>query len=94
MGDLAPTKEERAKCWAAKDKYWDCLTKYEEDLGTEKAMENCADLRKPYEELCSKTWVKHFDRRREYLKFKAKVDAGYNPLKDPSFVASGHKPSS
>jgi hypothetical protein len=24
--------------------------------------------------------VKHFDRRREYVKFRAQIDAGYNPL--------------
>lgn len=38
--------------------------------------------------------VKHFDRRREYLKFRAKIDAGYNPLGQDNFKTSGFKPPS
>jgi len=57
MGDSAPTKSEREKCWTAKDDYWNCIDKYEDDLGTEKALAKCVDLRKPFEEMCSKTWV-------------------------------------
>ena len=94
MGDSAPTKSEREKCWTAKDNYWNCIDKYEEDLGTEKAIAKCVDLRKPFEEMCSKTWVKHFDRRREYVKFRAQIDAGYNPLGQDNFKTSGYKPPS
>ena len=46
-----PNKEERAICWAAKDKYWNCLDKCEGKTDL------CAALRKVYTESCSKTWV-------------------------------------
>ena len=59
MGDSkAPSKVEREKCWGARDNYWNCINRYEDKLGTEKALEKCVELRKPYEEFCSKTWVK------------------------------------
>ncbi|XP_052057520.1 cytochrome c oxidase assembly factor 6 homolog [Mytilus californianus] len=88
-------KADREKCWGARDNYWNCLSRHEEKLGKEKATEKCAELRKPYESFCSKTWVKHFDRRREYLKFRAKVESGENPLpEEKEFKISGYKPES
>ena len=39
-------------------------------------------MRGKYEEACPNAWVKHFDRKREYLKFKEKVKEGYEPLSE------------
>ncbi|XP_014783737.1 cytochrome c oxidase assembly factor 6 homolog [Octopus bimaculoides] len=64
----APTQSERQKCWTARDMFWTCLD------GNEASPLNCQAVRKTFEESCSKTWVKYFDRRREYLKFKAKLE--------------------
>ena len=47
----APNKEERAKCWAAKDIYWDCLDKNENDISV------CSKLKKEYESSCKNAWV-------------------------------------
>lgn len=63
-----PTKEERARCWGARDKYWECL---DEQKGTENA---CTEFRKVYEKSCAAQWVKHFDRKRNYLQFKEKIE--------------------
>lgn len=78
-----PTKAERAKCWGARDEYWECLDKH----GIQNAEKSgpCAEFRKLYETSCSSQWVKHFDRKRSYLQFKEKIEKdGYEPLDDPS----------
>ncbi|KAH0554304.1 cytochrome c oxidase assembly factor 6 homolog isoform X2 [Cotesia glomerata] len=61
-----PSKEERLNCWGSRDKYWKCLDS--------KSETECKELRKQYEKFCSPQWVKHFDRKREYLKFKEKIE--------------------
>ncbi|CAH1997905.1 unnamed protein product [Acanthoscelides obtectus] len=72
-----PTKEERSKCWGARDKYWECL---DHNKVNEKDSA-CTEFRKLYEQSCSAQWVTHFDRRRNYLKFKEKIEKdGYEPL--------------
>ncbi|XP_046384224.1 cytochrome c oxidase assembly factor 6 homolog isoform X2 [Ischnura elegans] len=63
-----PTKDERKKCWDARDKYWSCL-----DVAPEEK-EQCLQLRKLYETSCPAQWVKHFDRKRTYLQFKEKIE--------------------
>ena len=57
----------REVCWTAKDAYWACLSTH----GTE---EPCAALRQDFETHCKKAWVKHFDRQREFQKFKAEAE--------------------
>ncbi|GAB1597732.1 cytochrome c oxidase assembly factor 6 homolog [Argonauta hians] len=66
----APSQSEREKCWAARDKFWTCLD------ANEDSPSNCQEGRKLFESSCSKTWVKYFDRRRDYLKFKARLEQG------------------
>lgn len=76
-----PTKEERAKCWGARDQYWDCMDK----LGPIEDEKNsaCAEFRKMFETSCSPQWVKHFDRKRSYMRYKEKIEKeGYEPLTD------------
>lgn len=72
-----PTKEERTKCWSARDKYWECLDKN----GPNPKESVCAEFRKMFETSCSAQWVKHFDRKKSYLVFKEKIEKdGYEPL--------------
>ncbi|XKL62270.1 hypothetical protein PGB90_002103 [Kerria lacca] len=67
-----PTKDQRQKCWGAKDKYWECLESSSEH------QEACAELRTVYETLCPAQWVKHFDRKRSYLIFKEQIEKENN----------------
>ncbi|XP_060530950.1 cytochrome c oxidase assembly factor 6 homolog [Cylas formicarius] len=64
-----PTREERAKCWDARDKYWECLNKNE---GKDESL--CKDFRRVFESSCSAQWVKHFDRKRTYLIYKERIE--------------------
>ncbi|XP_065159988.1 cytochrome c oxidase assembly factor 6 homolog [Atheta coriaria] len=80
-----PTKEERALCWGARDKFWACLDQHKIENDTSKDSP-CAQFRKMYEQSCSAQWVKHFDRRRSYLQFKEKVEKhGYEPLNEEKY---------
>ncbi|XP_026675274.1 cytochrome c oxidase assembly factor 6 homolog isoform X2 [Ceratina calcarata] len=68
-----PSKVERAKCWSHRDEYWKCL-----DDGKTEA--ECKQFRDQYEKFCPALWVKHFDRKREYMKFKEQLEKeGYVP---------------
>ncbi|XP_076247048.1 cytochrome c oxidase assembly factor 6 homolog isoform X1 [Calliopsis andreniformis] len=64
-----PTKLERTRCWNSRDEYWKCL-----DEG--KSNTECKKFREQYERFCPTLWVKHFDRKREYLKFKEQIEKG------------------
>lgn len=78
-----PTKEERSKCWNARDQFWACLEsnapKHTATSG-EETPEKCEKLRKLFEKNCPGQWVKHFDRKRTYELFKKKMEKGFDPL--------------
>ncbi|XP_023012253.2 cytochrome c oxidase assembly factor 6 homolog isoform X2 [Leptinotarsa decemlineata] len=79
-----PTKEERAQCWSSRDEYWSCLDKNKSSEGDN----ICMEFRKMYEKNCTAQWVKHFDRKRNYLLFKEKIEKDGIPNKgknDSSF---------
>ena len=63
-GERFLRKAERQVCWGARDKFWECMTKNNEQV------EKCADLRKEFEGSCPPTWVTHFDRKFQFEKFK------------------------
>uniref|UniRef100_T1IML3 Cytochrome c oxidase assembly factor 6 n=1 Tax=Strigamia maritima TaxID=126957 RepID=T1IML3_STRMM len=70
-----PNKEVRTKCWDSRDRYWECLDKNSDDDKI------CNTFRKMYEGSCPAQWVKHFDRKRQYLQFKDKIqNEGYEPI--------------
>ncbi|XP_069825634.1 cytochrome c oxidase assembly factor 6 homolog [Dendropsophus ebraccatus] len=72
----APSAQERKACWDAKDKYWRCL----EDNREEAA--KCQQMRQSFEGLCPRQWIKYFDKRRDYLKFKEELESkGFEPAK-------------
>ncbi|XP_060099034.1 cytochrome c oxidase assembly factor 6 homolog [Heteronotia binoei] len=74
----APSMKERQACWEARDKFWKCLDENMEDTS------KCDKSRSSFESLCPQQWVKYFNRRREYLKFKAKLEEGeYQPSENP-----------
>lgn len=78
-----PTKEERNMCWGARDRYWECLDK--NNIKDNDTTGVCKDLRKAFESSCSAQWIKHFDRKRNYLQFKEKIEKhGYEPLDERS----------
>ncbi|XP_077865722.1 cytochrome c oxidase assembly factor 6 homolog [Saccoglossus kowalevskii] len=59
--------EERKSCWEAKDNYFTCLSNNNEDQS------KCQELKKLFECKCPNTWVKHFERKYEYEKYKARL---------------------
>ncbi|XP_067391943.1 cytochrome c oxidase assembly factor 6 homolog isoform X1 [Emydura macquarii macquarii] len=70
----APSMEERKACWGAKDEYWKCLDENTEDAS------KCQKFRHSYESRCPQQWVKYFDKRRDFLKYKEQLEAGqYQP---------------
>ncbi|XP_011372254.1 cytochrome c oxidase assembly factor 6 homolog [Pteropus vampyrus] len=72
----APSMKERQVCWGARDEYWKCLDENTEDAS------QCKKLRRSFEASCPQQWIKYFDKRRDYLKFKEKFEAGqFQPSK-------------
>lgn len=80
-----PDKETRAACWAARDEYWACLEQHapmHSSTSGQPEPKQCVALRKLYEKGCPGQWVKHFDRKRTFEQFKAKMAKGYEPLNE------------
>ncbi|CAN2391535.1 Cytochrome c oxidase assembly factor 6 homolog [Pristimantis euphronides] len=72
----APSAQERRACWDAKDRYWQCLEDNQEDAA------RCQQMRQGFEGLCPRQWIKYFDKRRDYLKFKEELETkGYESAK-------------
>ncbi|XP_075301605.1 cytochrome c oxidase assembly factor 6 homolog [Opisthocomus hoazin] len=70
----APNMEERKACWGARDRFWECLERNAEDAC------KCGELRLSFEARCPAQWVKYFDRRRDFLKYKKKLETeGFHP---------------
>ncbi|KAM5180211.1 cytochrome c oxidase assembly factor 6 homolog [Mantella aurantiaca] len=65
----APSAQERKACWDSRDRYWQCLDDSNEDK------DKCQQFRKGFEKSCPLTWLKHFDKRRDYLKYKAEMES-------------------
>ncbi|XP_042318739.1 cytochrome c oxidase assembly factor 6 homolog isoform X1 [Sceloporus undulatus] len=66
----APSMKERKVCWETRDEYWKCLDENMEDTS------KCEKFRCSFVNACPQQWVKYFDRRRDYLKYKAQLEAG------------------
>ncbi|KAG5267823.1 hypothetical protein AALO_G00226200 [Alosa alosa] len=66
----APTKEERRVCWAARDELWKCL-----DI-TKDNTEACKKFQEEFEKQCPAQWVRYFAKRRDFLKYKDKLQKG------------------
>jgi len=73
-----PKAGERKKCWDSKDAYWECMDRTNNDKS------KCTAERAVYEESCIKQWVSYWDKRRDYLKYKTKLESGENPGPSPN----------
>ncbi|AWO97770.1 putative cytochrome c oxidase assembly factor 6 -like [Scophthalmus maximus] len=74
----APTSSERKACWDARDLLWKCL-----DYNHDKA-EACQNFQREFEAKCPAQWVKYFAKRRDYLKYKEKMEKdGFTPAEGP-----------
>ncbi|XP_038671638.1 cytochrome c oxidase assembly factor 6 homolog [Scyliorhinus canicula] len=70
----APTAQERKTCWGARDRYWQCLDE------SDKGSSECRKLRTVFEGSCPQQWINYFDKRRDYLKYKEKMQReGFQP---------------
>nr|DBA32358.1 TPA: hypothetical protein GDO54_000157 [Pyxicephalus adspersus] len=73
----APSAQQRKACWDSRDRYWQCLDDSKDDK------DKCQQIRKGFEDNCPQTWVKYFDKRRDYLKYKADLQSkGFEPAKN------------
>ncbi|KAM9823797.1 cytochrome c oxidase assembly factor 6 homolog [Neosynchiropus ocellatus] len=74
----APNSAERKACWDARDLLWKCL----DDSNDNKSA--CQNFQKEFESNCPAQWVKYFTKRREYLKYKEKMQTeGFSPAQGP-----------
>ncbi|NXU81951.1 COA6 factor, partial [Oreotrochilus melanogaster] len=66
--------EERKACWGARDEFWHCLDSHAEDAA------KCEKLRLSFESLCPQQWVSSISPRRDFLKYKKKLETeGFHP---------------
>ncbi|CAH1263974.1 cytochrome c oxidase assembly factor 6 homolog [Branchiostoma lanceolatum] len=71
---MPPNQQQRQKCWDSRDRFFACLEQNEENAA------KCQSLRQEFEGCCSNTWVKYFLRKREYDKYKEKLETeGFKP---------------
>ncbi|XP_054154085.1 cytochrome c oxidase assembly factor 6 homolog [Oppia nitens] len=78
-----PNKEQRTKCYTARDDLWKCLDDNGDNAGS--GAGKCSQFRKLFETQCPPQWVTHFDRKRDYLKYKDKIENdGYEPIDEKS----------
>ncbi|KAI0996444.1 hypothetical protein K3495_g11737 [Podosphaera aphanis] len=64
---IAPDRTQRAKCWEARDAFFECLDRYEIiDSLREKAKTDklCSREQKPFQTQCASSWVTYFKQRR------------------------------
>ncbi|XP_029901784.1 cytochrome c oxidase assembly factor 6 homolog [Myripristis murdjan] len=74
----APSSAERKACWSARDRLWKCL-----DDNNDQAS-SCQDVQREFEASCPAQWVKYFTKRRDYLKYKEKMQTeGFSPADGP-----------
>ncbi|KAL4660311.1 hypothetical protein GN956_G431 [Arapaima gigas] len=75
----APSSAQRKACWGARDQFWKCLDDSSDDVDL------CDKFRKVFEANCPSQWVKYFNKRRDFLKFKEKIQTdGFEPSQQTS----------
>lgn len=60
-------KEQRAKCYTARDAYFECF-----ERTNDKA--SCQELFNKFQDVCGQKWTEHFIRKRDYMKFKERQE--------------------
>ncbi|XP_010894790.1 cytochrome c oxidase assembly factor 6 homolog [Esox lucius] len=73
----APTANQRKECWGARDKLWKCLDDNRDNT-------SCEKFQKEFEVSCPAQWVKYFNKRRDFLKYKERMEKeGFEPAEGP-----------
>lgn len=74
----APNSAERKTCWDARDHLWKCLDDNDDNVAS------CQRFQTEFEAKCPAQWVKYFTKRRDFLKYKAKMQTeGFTPAEGP-----------
>ncbi|XP_030576170.1 cytochrome c oxidase assembly factor 6 homolog [Archocentrus centrarchus] len=74
----APNSAERKACWDARDHLWKCLDDNDDSVAS------CQRFRTEFEAKCPAQWVKYFTKRRDFLKYKDKMQTeGFTPAQGP-----------
>ncbi|KAH7341694.1 cytochrome c oxidase, subunit VIb [Rhizoctonia solani] len=63
MSTPAPTREERKRCWQARDAYFGCLDN-NKVIQPGKEGSACSRENKTYGQLCPAVWVEYFNKQR------------------------------
>lgn len=72
-----PNAKERRACWDARDLLWKCLDDHNDNTTS------CQHLQLEFENKCPAQWVKYFTKRRDFLKFKEKMEKeGFVPSEE------------
>ncbi|KAK2858771.1 hypothetical protein Q5P01_003391 [Channa striata] len=70
----APNSAERKACWDARDQLWKCLDDNNDQV------KSCQRFMNEFETKCPAQWVKYFNKRRDFLKYKEKIQTeGFRP---------------
>ncbi|TWW64444.1 cytochrome c oxidase assembly factor 6 homolog [Takifugu rubripes] len=74
----APNSAERKACWDARDELWKCLDQNQDRASA------CQQLQSQFEGRCPAQWVKYFTKRRDFLKYKERMETdGFSPAEGP-----------
>ncbi|KAF8313576.1 hypothetical protein DL93DRAFT_2113798 [Clavulina sp. PMI_390] len=60
----AATREERKKCWEARDAYYSCLDAAGVVKPGSETSRQCRAESKTFEKNCAKSWIEYFNQRR------------------------------
>ncbi|XP_062850615.1 cytochrome c oxidase assembly factor 6 homolog [Trichomycterus rosablanca] len=64
----APNSNQRRACWEARNRFWCCLDHSGDNVVI------CKKFQEEFESKCPPQWVKYFSKRRDFLKFKEKIE--------------------
>jgi len=84
-----PNKEQRTRCYVARDEYYTCMDQHQ-GKDEETVNKLCSKQKTHFETECPTQWVSHFVRKYKFLKFKEKMESGYDPASTES-DAKGHQ---
>ncbi|XP_030005427.1 cytochrome c oxidase assembly factor 6 homolog [Sphaeramia orbicularis] len=74
----APNSAERKACWDARDLLWKCLDDNNDNIAA------CQSFKSEFDRNCPAQWVKYFTKRRDFLKYKEKLQTdGFTPAEGP-----------
>ncbi|XP_036374181.1 cytochrome c oxidase assembly factor 6 homolog [Megalops cyprinoides] len=75
----APNSAQRRACWDARDKFWKCLDVNDDNTAA------CEQFQKDFQASCPAQWVNYFNKRRDFLKYKEKLQSeGFEPTDQSS----------